>query len=347
MVTVVVPYAGKAHQMSRRLRAKLVAGISRGTGEQHDTLSTENQVAFDPTAIFLTACHHHSDNQAPKAAIAISQPSADQVTAYVLSSAASSDADGKIVAQRWDFGDGATSSEISPRHAYGASGSYVLNLTVTDDDGATASANRTIEITTPAVSAAVGSMALNVALPQVASIEVPAGSFTASTRIGLWTTATAETAADFDVTSQMFKTAQRAAREIRINTGSVQTANTLTVSANVPAELAQRLQSKDEPSVFVQVFQDGGEEVLDSFELVPATYDAATKTLRFELQPGMFTNRRTADETWEAVVIVGSFARPKLAHQTIARSVPCAPALPRCRLRPRSHRTMSERTRSP
>ena len=56
------------------------------------------------------------------------------------SSAGSSDADGRIVSYQWDFGDGASSSEPNPKHVYAAPGSYRVTLTVTDDDGATASA---------------------------------------------------------------------------------------------------------------------------------------------------------------------------------------------------------------
>lgn len=36
----------------------------------------------------------------------------------------------------WDFGDGNTSTEMSPTHNYSAEGDYIVNLTVTDNDGA-------------------------------------------------------------------------------------------------------------------------------------------------------------------------------------------------------------------
>ena len=256
-------------------------------------------------AMLLAACHH-DNNKAPRAAMSVSQPSADQVTTYAFSSAGSEDSDGQIATQYWDFGDGASSAEASPVHAYRASGSYIVKLTVTDDDGAPASVSQTIQITTPAVSASSGSTPFSITLPQVATVDVPAASFATETQIGLWSTASAMTAADFDLTSQMFAAPVRAVRELRINTRQVSPLNTLSVIANIPAELEARLQENDEPRVFVQVFQDGGDEVLDNFELIDASYDAASKTLRFGLEPGMFTNRRSADETWEAVIVIGS-----------------------------------------
>ena len=49
-------------------------------------------------AILLAACHH--DNiKAPRAAMSVSQPSADQVTTYAFSSAGSEDSDGQIATQ--------------------------------------------------------------------------------------------------------------------------------------------------------------------------------------------------------------------------------------------------------
>ncbi len=48
----------------------------------------------------------------------------------------SGDEDGGVVSWRWDFGDGATSSERNPSHSYAAPGRYDVLLVVTDDDGA-------------------------------------------------------------------------------------------------------------------------------------------------------------------------------------------------------------------
>lgn len=252
-----------------------------------------------------TACHRGSNHQAPVAIIDTAQPSVAQVTTYLFSSAASTDSDGKIVSNHWDFGDGSTSDASSPSHIFAGSGTYIVTLTLKDDRGASASITQPVTISTPAVSLPVTAAAATVNLPQSAVVVVPADTFTLPTRVGIWSTADAETAKDFDVSAAMFGTVLRAAKEIRINTGKVQPSKVLTVTANIPAELEARLQLSDEPKIFVQIFQDGGEEVLDSFELVPSTYPAA-KTLRFDLDPGMLTDSRTADATWEAVLVVCS-----------------------------------------
>jgi len=61
----------------------------------------------------------------------------------------SSDPDGTIVSYVWSFGDGEGSSDMSPIHDYTLAGTYTAQLTVTDDEGATASASQTVRVSSP------------------------------------------------------------------------------------------------------------------------------------------------------------------------------------------------------
>jgi len=49
----------------------------------------------------------------------------------------STDPDNDIYNWTWDFGDGNISYEQNPQHQYADDGTYLVNLTVTDDDGTT------------------------------------------------------------------------------------------------------------------------------------------------------------------------------------------------------------------
>jgi PKD repeat protein len=60
---------------------------------------------------------------------------------------ASSDSDGTIVSYAWDFGDGNTGSGVTTSHTYAAAGTYTVQLTVTDDDGATGGASQSVTVT--------------------------------------------------------------------------------------------------------------------------------------------------------------------------------------------------------
>jgi PKD repeat protein len=70
----------------------------------------------------------------------------------------SSDADGVIQSYAWDFGDGNTGTGSTPTNVYDAVGTYVVTLTVTDNDGASdiQTTSATIDILLPPVADAGG-----------------------------------------------------------------------------------------------------------------------------------------------------------------------------------------------
>jgi chitodextrinase len=52
------------------------------------------------------------------------------------------DSDGSIASYAWAWGDGETSTGAIASHTYAAGGLYPVTLTVSDDDGATATATK-------------------------------------------------------------------------------------------------------------------------------------------------------------------------------------------------------------
>jgi PKD repeat protein len=70
---------------------------------------------------------------------------ADTIT---FDASSSYDPDGTITSYDWDFGDGNTSSGVITTHRYTTNGTYTVNLTVTDDDGATDSTLKIITVVT-------------------------------------------------------------------------------------------------------------------------------------------------------------------------------------------------------
>jgi PKD repeat protein len=67
-----------------------------------------------------------------------------------VDAAGSSDSDGTVASYVWDFGDGsAPVSGAQASRVYAEAGTYTVRLTVTDDDGATATTTRSVTVTAP------------------------------------------------------------------------------------------------------------------------------------------------------------------------------------------------------
>ena len=66
-----------------------------------------------------------------------------------VDAAASGDADGYLASYAWTFGDGGTASGRTASHTYATPGSYSATLTVTDENGGTATTTRTVDTLSP------------------------------------------------------------------------------------------------------------------------------------------------------------------------------------------------------
>ncbi|MFB9237646.1 carbohydrate-binding protein [Plantactinospora siamensis] len=85
-------------------------------------------------------------NRAPTAAAKADRTSGTAPLTVAFSSAGSSDPEGGALSYRWDFGDGAGSTDANPTHTYTTNGAYSATLTVTDPQGATGSSSVPITV---------------------------------------------------------------------------------------------------------------------------------------------------------------------------------------------------------
>ena len=82
--------------------------------------------------------------EAPVASFTASPSTAPVDDPIAFDASSSFDPDGTIVSYEWDFGDGDTATGVTTSHAYSADGMYTVTLTVTDNDGLTATAADTV-----------------------------------------------------------------------------------------------------------------------------------------------------------------------------------------------------------
>jgi chitodextrinase len=106
----------------------------------------------DPITVTVRAPVEPPRNVPPQVSITASPATGDAPLAARFAATAS-DADGQVVGYRWEFGDGQSSTETAPAHTYETAGTYTAQLTVTDNQGATASASVIITATAQAAPA--------------------------------------------------------------------------------------------------------------------------------------------------------------------------------------------------
>lgn len=88
--------------------------------------------------------------QAPVAVLSATPASGPAPLTVSFSGAASSDADGSVVAYEWTFGDGSSATGASTSHRYASAGTYTALLKVTDSQGLSSTKSVTITATAAA-----------------------------------------------------------------------------------------------------------------------------------------------------------------------------------------------------
>ena len=89
-------------------------------------------------------------SQPPNATFTANPTSGEAPLEVSLDASGSSDSDGNITSYEWDFGDGFTGSGETITNTYDSEGNYTVELTVTDNNGATDSTPETIGVSAPA-----------------------------------------------------------------------------------------------------------------------------------------------------------------------------------------------------
>ncbi len=108
---------------------------------------------------YLSACSLTYKTTVPPTVSAAASPDSGVFPLAVSFTATANDADGTIASYSWTFGDGSASTDQNPAHIYQTAGNFTAKVTVTDNDGLTASDSVTIKVTTTNISPTISASA--------------------------------------------------------------------------------------------------------------------------------------------------------------------------------------------
>lgn len=115
--------------------------VYQGTGEVTVTLTATDPNGHESSSEITL----NVGNIPPTASFTADPVSGLAPLTVTFDASSSSDPNGVIERYEWDFGDGNSASGVATQHTF-ARGSHTVTLTVTDDDGATDSVQRTIQV---------------------------------------------------------------------------------------------------------------------------------------------------------------------------------------------------------
>jgi PKD repeat protein len=121
---------------------------SNGNGDYNQLINHNPYEIQQEWSNAITGCVLNYGAVAPAAAFTFSPPTPHALdpVSFDGTTSHSNNSGGYVIDYQWNFGDGATGSGATPSHAYAASGTYTVTLTVEDDAGLHASTTHDVTV---------------------------------------------------------------------------------------------------------------------------------------------------------------------------------------------------------
>jgi len=147
-------------------------------------------------------------------------------------------------------------------------------------------------------------------LEGVVTVKFPSGAIPSSTPVALTKTSDSDGDEFFnDTTGIIYEIEKKLAYEVHINTGNSSPEKDIEVTFNIPNDFFTSGSPEYTFLLFAAIYQDGGEEVLDNFNLISSIYNSSTKTLTAQIPSWVFTNQRKSDSRYEALFTIGAISQ--------------------------------------
>ncbi|MCX6286928.1 MAG: M23 family metallopeptidase [Bacteroidetes bacterium] len=130
----------------------------------------------------------------------------------------------------------------------------------------------------------------------------------------------------FNVIAPLFSVTGSLAYQISLNVGGhAPLTENITAAWTIPASFISSMPPNSKLSMFAMVYQDGGEEFMDNFIPIEAVFSESSSLLTASLPYYIFSDKRTADKTWTAILMVAS-VQDTTPYKMFPDSDPCGGA---------------------
>jgi murein DD-endopeptidase MepM/ murein hydrolase activator NlpD len=153
-------------------------------------------------------------------------------------------------------------------------------------------------------------------IPPSGSVTFPPGALPSGQTIKVVALNSFSSAAEFAMVAPLYSASSKLPYEVRINTGATRPSSAVQVSFVVPGWYANSLPPGAGLQAFAQYLEDGGEEILDHFDVCPSTFDPATNTVVANVPPEAFTDGRSPSGAFEAIVTIAAMTDGAVARSS-------------------------------
>ncbi len=161
-----------------------------------------------------------------------------------------------------------------------------------------------------------GSPTVEVVAEGIATLQIPAGALVDPKQVVIRTTMENATDEAFWNTGSLYNVDNRASFEVRINTGSSPPSQPMEGEFIVPDEFIQDMSPESHLNLFAQVLFENENEIHDTLEPLDPPITVVDGVASVMLPTDVF-NKRASSESFEAVIIIGSWSEPTTVTKSL------------------------------
>ncbi|KAA6320770.1 Murein DD-endopeptidase MepM [termite gut metagenome] len=145
-----------------------------------------------------------------------------------------------------------------------------------------------------------------IAIENVVEIDFPNGVFSEQQKVSVDISKDINTQDIFTEMAGLYRSTQNISYFIKITSEFMPNNDNIYAKINIPNDFLKSVPDGYGIELFAQIYQNGGEEIIDNFDILESTYDAESNVLNAFLPAYIFTNQRENNGLYEAILTIST-----------------------------------------